>query len=237
LKGETAVQYASVIRGQFCSRPNRFLAVVRIGGQEEIVHVKNTGRCRELLIPECTVYLSRSDNPNRKTKYDLIAVEKQREGKPPLLINLDSQIPNAAAAEWLETGSLFSANAVFRREVTHGSSRFDFSIMDGNIQSFLEVKGVTLEQDGIALFPDAPTLRGVKHLQELTACQQAEIPAYLLLVIQMKEIRAFRPNDAMHPQFGEALRRAAAAGVTLLARDCIVTPDSITIDAPVPIQL
>ena len=117
------------------------------------------------------------------------------------------------------------------------SSRFDFSIMDGNIQSFLEVKGVTLEQDGIALFPDAPTLRGVKHLQELTACQQAEIPAYLLLVMQMKEIRAFRPNDAMHPQFGEALRRAAAAGVTLLARDCIVTPDSITIDAPVPIQL
>lgn len=231
------MQYASVIRGQFCSRPNRFLAVVRIGGQEEIVHVKNTGRCRELLIPECTVYLSRSDNPNRKTKYDLIAVEKQREGKPPLLINLDSQIPNAAAAEWLETGSLFSANAVFRREVTHGSSRFDFSIMDGNIQSFLEVKGVTLEQDGIALFPDAPTLRGVKHLLELTACQQAEIPAYLLLVIQMKEIRAFRPNDAMHPQFGEALRRAAAAGVTLLARDCIVTPDSITIDAPVPIQL
>lgn len=231
------MQYASVIRGQFCSRTNRFLAVVRIGGQEEIVHVKNTGRCRELLIPECTVYLSRSDNPNRKTKYDLIAVEKQREGKPPLLINLDSQIPNAAAAEWLETGSLFSANAVFRREVTHGSSRFDFSIMDGNIQSFLEVKGVTLEQDGIALFPDAPTLRGVKHLQELTACQQAEIPAYLLLVIQMKEIRAFRPNDAMHPQFGEALRRAAAAGVTLLARDCIVTPDSITIDAPVPIQL
>ncbi|WP_303145758.1 DNA/RNA nuclease SfsA [uncultured Ruminococcus sp.] len=231
------MQYASVIRGQFCSRPNRFLAVVRIGGQEEIVHVKNTGRCRELLIPECTVYLSRSDNPNRKTKYDLIAVEKQREGKPPLLINLDSQIPNAAAAEWLETGSLFSANAVFRREVTHGSSRFDFSIMDGNIQSFLEVKGVTLEQDGIALFPDAPTLRGVKHLQELTACQQAEIPAYLLLVIQMKEIRAFRPNNAMHPQFGEALRRAAAAGVTLLARDCIVTPDSITIDAPVPIQL
>lgn len=231
------MQYASVIRGQFCSRPNRFLAVVRIGGQEEIVHVKNTGRCRELLIPECTVYLSRSDNPNRKTKYDLIAVEKQREGKPPLLINLDSQIPNAAAAEWLETGSLFSANAVFRREVTHGSSRFDFSIMDGNIQSFLEVKGVTLEQDGIALFPDAPTLRGVKHLQELTACQQAEIPAYLLLVIQMKEIRAFRPNDAMHPQFGEALRQAAAAGVTLLARDCIVTPDSITIDAPVPIQL
>lgn len=231
------MQYASVIRGQFCSRPNRFLAVVRIGGQEEIVHVKNTGRCRELLIPECTVYLSRSDNPNRKTKYDLIAVEKQREGKPPLLINLDSQIPNAAAAEWLETGSLFSANAVFRREVTHGSSRFDFSIIDGNIQSFLEVKGVTLEQDGIALFPDAPTLRGVKHLQELTACQQAEIPAYLLLVIQMKEIRAFRPNDAMHPQFGEALRRAAAAGVTLLARDCIVTPDSITIDTPVPIQL
>lgn len=231
------MQYASVIRGQFCSRPNRFLAVVRIGGQEEIVHVKNTGRCRELLIPGCTVYLSSSDNPNRKTKYDLIAVEKQREGKPPLLINLDSQIPNAAAAEWLETGSLFSANAVFRREVTHGSSRFDFSIMDGNIQSFLEVKGVTLEQDGIALFPDAPTLRGVKHLQELTACQQAEIPAYLLLVIQMKEIRAFRPNDAMHPQFGEALRRAAAAGVTLLARDCIVTPDSITIDAPVPIQL
>lgn len=231
------MQYANVIRGQFYSRPNRFLAIVHIGGHEEIVHVKNTGRCRELLIPGCTVYLYRSDNPSRKTKYDLIAVEKQREGKPPLLINLDSQIPNTAAAEWLETGSLFTANAVFRREVTHGNSRFDFSIVDGDVRSFLEVKGVTLEQDGIALFPDAPTLRGVKHLQELTTCQQAGIPAYLLLVIQMKEIRAFRPNDAMHPQFGEALRQAAAAGVTLLARDCIVTPDSITIDAPVPIQL
>ena len=231
------MHYSNCTAGTFLSRPNRFVAQVALDGRTETCHVKNTGRCWELLIPGCRVYLTRSDNPARKTKYDLIAVEKQREGKPPLLINLDSQIPNAAAAEWLETGSLFSANAVFRREVTHGSSRFDFSIMDGNIQSFLEVKGVTLEQDGIALFPDAPTLRGVKHLQELTACQQAEIPAYLLLVIQMKEIRAFRPNDAMHPQFGEALRRAAAAGVTLLARDCIVTPDSITIDAPVPIQL
>ena len=231
------MQYQSVTAGTFLERPNRFIAMVDLDGQTERVHVKNTGRCRELLVPGYKVYLAHGTNPNRKTRYDLIAVEKERPGKTPLLINLDSQIPNAAAAEWLETGSLFSANAVFRREVTHGSSRFDFSIMDGNIQSFLEVKGVTLEQDGIALFPDAPTLRGVKHLQELTACQQAEIPAYLLLVIQMKEIRAFRPNNAMHPQFGEALRRAAAAGVTLLARDCIVTPDSITIDAPVPIQL
>ena len=231
------MQYASVIRGQFCSRPNRFLAVVRIGGQEEIVHVKNTGRCRELLIPECTVYLSRSDNPNRKTKYDLIAVEKQREGKPPLLINLDSQIPNDAAEEWLRKGTLFSENAIIEREVTYGNSRFDFRITDGEMQSFLEVKGVTLEQDGVVSFPDAPTQRGVKHLRELIACRKAGFGAYLLFVVQMRDVVQFRPNDATDPEFAQTLRLAAASGVKLLAMDCDVTSDSMTLRKPVPISL
>lgn len=231
------MRYNAVIPGRFLHRPNRFIATVEIDGVPQTVHVKNTGRCKELLVPGCTVFLAVSDNPTRKTGYDLIAVEKQREGKPPLLINMDSQAPNAAAAEWLPQSGLFSAQAVIRREVTYGSSRFDFYAEDGDTRAFVEVKGVTLEEDGIARFPDAPTERGIKHLRELVACKQAGWDAYVLFVIQMKDITRFSPNDVTHKAFGEALRQATRAGVTVLAMDCRVTADSMVIDAPVPVEL
>ena len=167
----------------------------------------------------------------------MIAVEKERPGKTPLLINLDSQIPNDAAEEWLRKGTLFSENAIIEREVTYGNSRFDFRITDGEMQSFLEVKGVTLEQDGVVSFPDAPTQRGVKHLRELIACRKAGFGAYLLFVVQMRDVVQFRPNDATDPEFAQTLRLAAASGVKLLAMDCDVTPDSMTLRKPVPISL
>ncbi len=231
------MNYINVVPGIFLERPNRFIAHVELGGQEEIVHVKNTGRCRELLQPGVRVWLERSSNPSRKTKYDLVAVEKQREGLPPLLVNMDSQLPNQLAQEWLPKSGLFSENAVFRREVRYGNSRFDFYIEDGETKSFLEVKGVTLEKDGVAMFPDAPTERGVKHLQELTNCLREGYGAYVLFVIKMKGIRCLRPNDMTHPAFGEALRKAKAAGVKVLAMDCCVTESSVFIDAPIPVEL
>lgn len=236
-KGWKLMQYEQIVTGIFRERPNRFIAYVEVEGNLETVHVKNTGRCRELLIPGATVYLSVSDNPARKTKYDLVAVEKMREGLPTLLVNMDSQAPNQAAEEWLGSSSLFSKEAVIRREVVYGASRFDFYIEDGERKIFLEVKGVTLEQDGHVSFPDAPTERGVKHIQELVHCMKEGYEAYLLFVVQMKGITDFSPNDDNHPQFGEALRKAAAAGVRILARDCIVTPQAMVIDQPVPVLL
>ncbi|WP_164173743.1 DNA/RNA nuclease SfsA [Ruminococcus flavefaciens] len=230
------MKYKNIKAAEFISRPNRFIAKVLINGSEETVHVKNTGRCRELLTEGCTVYLEESDNPNRKTRYDLVAVEKLRSGKPPLLVNMDSQIPNAAAEEWLRKGELFSTQAVIRREFTYGESRFDFRIEDGGKVSFLEVKGVTLENDGTASFPDAPTERGVKHIHELIRAHKEGFGAYILFVVQMKEIRELRPNDATHRAFGDALRLAEREGVKILAYDCIVTPDSMTIDKPIPIR-
>lgn len=230
------MKYKNIKAAEFISRPNRFIAKVRIDGNEETVHVKNTGRCRELLTEGCTVYLEESDNPNRKTRYDLVAVEKLRSSKPPLLVNMDSQIPNAAAEEWLRKGELFSTQAVIRREFTYGESRFDFRIEDGGKVSFLEVKGVTLENDGTASFPDAPTERGVKHIHELIRAHKEGFGAYILFVVQMKEIRELRPNDATHRAFGDALRLAEREGVKILAYDCIVTPDSMTIDKPIPIR-
>lgn len=230
------MKYKNIKAAEFISRPNRFIAKVLINGSEETVHVKNTGRCRELLTEGCTVYLEESDNPNRKTRYDLVAVEKLRSGKPPLLVNMDSQIPNAAAEEWLRKGELFSTQAVIRREFTYGESRFDFRIEDGEKVSFLEVKGVTLENDGTASFPDAPTERGVKHIHELIRAHKEGFGAYILFVVQMKEIRELRPNDATHRAFGDALRLAEREGVKILAYDCIVTPDSMTIDKPIPIR-
>lgn len=231
------MKYKNIISGKFISRPNRFIAKVEVNGKEETVHVKNTGRCRELLTEGCTVYLEVSDNPARKTKYDLVTVEKIREGKPNLFVNMDSQIPNAAAEEWLRKGTLFSENAVIRREVTFGESRFDFYIEDGERKAFLEVKGVTLEFDGVSLFPDAPTERGVKHIKELVSCIEAGYEAYILFVIQMKEIRLFKPHDKMHPEFGDALRKAKTAGVKIIAMDCVVTSDSMEIDLPVETEI
>jgi sugar fermentation stimulation protein A len=227
--------YRNLTAARFLARPNRFIAQVEVNGKIETVHVKNTGRCRELLVPDATVYLAEGDNPARKTRYDLVMVEKKREGKPPLLVNMDSQAANALAEEWLRRGERFGKDAVIRREVTYGKSRFDFYIEDGDRRAFLEVKGVTLERDGVAAFPDAPTERGVKHIEELIACQKEGYSAYLLFVVQMKGISCVRPNDETHPAFGEALRRAEAAGVTLLAVDCRVSLDGVTPDSLLPV--
>ncbi|MBQ8358172.1 MAG: DNA/RNA nuclease SfsA [Clostridia bacterium] len=231
------MNYKKVVRGTFLARPNRFIAHVLVDGKEEVVHVKNTGRCRELLIPGCCVYLSVADNPERRTKYDLIAVEKEREGTHPLLINMDSQIPNDIAEEFLRAGHLFPADSVIRREVRYGNSRFDFYLESGTRKAFLEVKGVTLEEEGVALFPDAPTERGIKHLRELIACRLEGYEAYVLFVVQMKGVHLLRPNDRTHKAFGDTLREAEQAGVRILAVDCLVTRDSIIPDAPVPVRL
>ena len=235
------MQYKKVIPGRFLCRPNRFIARVEVNGTEETVHVKNTGRCRELLPSGAAVYLSFSDSVSRKTKYDLIAVRKERNGAEPLLINMDSQIPNDVAEEWLRGGGsgLLGeiGGATLRREVRHGASRFDFYIESGKRKIFLEVKGCTLENDGVALFPDAPTERGVKHLRELTGCLNEGYEAYVLFVIQMKGPYVFRPNDVTDRLFGDALREAAAAGVGVLAVDCVVTPDSIIADKAVRVEL
>ena len=230
------MRYRHISKAVFISRPNRFIARVIVDGQVETVHVKNTGRCRELLTEGCTVYLEDSENPARKTRFDLVAVEKLRSGQPPLLVNMDSQMPNNAVAEWIADSGLFSDKAVIHREYTYGASRFDFMIEDCGRISFLEVKGVTLEDGGIASFPDAPTERGVKHLKELIKAKNEGFGAYIVFVIQMKEIRQLRPNDATHRAFGDALREAESAGVKLLAYDCIVTPDSMTIDKEIEIR-
>lgn len=237
LDAAVLMRYEKIVEAKFIARPNRFVAEVELNGAREIVHVKNTGRCRELLIPGCRVYLSESDVATRKTKYDLVAVEKRREDGSVLLINMDSQIVNDVADEWLRRGELFSSHAVIRREVTHGASRFDFHVEDGARKAFLEVKGVTLETDGVARFPDAPTERGVKHLRELIDCAENGMEAYVLFVIQMKGISRFGPNDATHALFGRTLREAERKGVKILAYDCVVSPDSVSADSPVPIDL
>lgn len=225
------MHYCSMFPGRFLSRPNRFIAHIEIDGKEEICHVKNTGRCRELLIPGATVWCQRCFNPARKTKFDLIAVQKGVR-----LINMDSQAPNAAAKEWLLQGGLGEISDL-RSEVTHGDSRFDFSFTLGEKQCFLEVKGVTLEADGICAFPDAPTIRGTKHLKGLIQAAREGFGAYVLFVIQMPDVKYLHPNDATDPAFGAALREAAKAGVTVLAMDCAVTPDSMDIRLPVLVRL
>ncbi len=231
------MQYKAVIPATFLERPNRFIAHVQVNGERAVAHVKNTGRCRELLVTGARVYLAVADDPSRKTKYDLIAVEKERNGQAPLLINMDAQAPNAAAEEWLRQGGLFPLGATVRREVRYGDSRFDFYLEHGDRRAFLEVKGVTLEQDGIARFPDAPTERGVKHVKELCRCLVKGYEAYILFVIQMKEVTAFTPNDKTHPAFGDALRAAAAQGVKILAMDCAVTAEGMTLSEAVPVIL
>ena len=225
------MKYGKMVPGIFLARPNRFIAHVEIGGQSEICHVKNTGRCRELLPPGAEVWCQLSDNPARKTKYDLITVRKNTR-----LINMDSQAPNAAAKEWLLAGGLGDIRSL-RAEVIRGDSRFDFSFeLEGRL-CFLEVKGVTLETDGICAFPDAPTQRGAKHLRGLAEAAAAGCGAYVLFVIQMENVRYLRPNDETDPAFGKALRDAAAAGVRILAVDCTVTPDTMTAGKAVPVRL
>ena len=231
------MQYRAVKKAVFLSRPNRFIAQVALEGAEETVHVKNTGRCRELLVPGAAVYLSEGSNPARKTRFDLVAVEKARPGRPPLLVNMDAQAPNAVFREWAEGGGFVPGLTLLRPETTWGRSRFDFYWEAGARRGFVEVKGVTLEEDGHARFPDAPTQRGVKHLEELIACQEEGYEAAVCFVIQMAGMGNFAPNDATHPAFGAALRRAAEAGVRVLAMECAVTPDTLTVTAPVPVLL
>lgn len=226
-----AMQYSAVVPGRFLSRPNRFIAHIEIEGKKEICHVKNTGRCRELLPFGAHVWCQRSDAPNRKTKFDLIAVRKGFR-----TINMDSQAPNAAAKEWLASGGLGPIDNL-RAETVYGDSRFDFSFTKDGRTCFLEVKGVTLEQDGVCAFPDAPTGRGAKHLRGLAQAAADGYGAYVLFVIQMTDIAYLHPNDATDPAFGTALRQAAAAGVRVLAMDCAVSPDSMVIQAPVEVRL
>jgi len=231
------MKYNRIVSGTFLQRPNRFIAHVRINGKEEICHVKNTGRCRELLIQGCTVYCSISDNPQRKTKYDLIAVEKRVEGRT-LLVNMDSQAPNAAVKEWLASGaSPFGKISYMKPEYKYGNSRFDFYLECSKCKIFLEVKGVTLEDNGVVLFPDAPTERGVKHVRELIQCHVEGFETYVLFVVQMERALYFTPNRKTHPQFADALCEAQNAGVQLLAYTCKVTPDEMKIEKPTEIRL
>ena len=271
------MKYNQVVPGIFLQRPNRFIAHVLINGKEEVCHVKNTGRCRELLIPGCTVYCSVSGNPQRKTKFDLIAVEKIIESQTvfantgttsqnvkstpethnTFLVNMDSQAPNAAVKEWLQSGaSPFKKIDFMKPEYKYGNSRFDFYLecntetkRAGPTQTptenkttssrkiFLEVKGVTLEYSGVVLFPDAPTERGVKHVRELIHCHEEGFETYVLFVVQMERALYFTPNRKTHPQFADALCDAQKAGVQLLAYTCKVTPDEMKIDKELRISL
>lgn len=226
------MQYGKILPARFLSRPNRFVARVEAEGEELVCHVKNTGRCRELLVPGATVWLEESPNPSRKTKFDLIAVEKGDQ-----LINMDAQAPNKVFGEWAAAGGFREGLTLLRPETTYRSSRFDFYWESSKGRGFVEVKGVTLEEDGVVRFPDAPTLRGVKHLDELVKAHEAGYEAAVCFVIQMENVRWFAPNDVTHPEFGQALRRAAQAGVEILAMDCAVTPQSLTMGKSVPIRL
>ena len=226
------MRYGKVISGKFISRPNRFIAYVEIDGKEEICHVKNTGRCRELLVPDAVVYLEVSDNPERKTKYDLIAVEKGS-----LLINMDSQAPNKVIGEWIASSGYFGSPDIIRPEFTLGDSRFDFYLESEGTKILIEVKGVTLEDGGVVSFPDAPTLRGIKHLNHLAAARSEGYDCYVIFVVQMQKAKYFTPNSERHPDFAAALREAKAAGVIPLALTCLVTEDSISAEKFLEIRL
>lgn len=225
------MHYENMVPGVFMHRPNRFIAHVQIDGESRICHVKNTGRCRELLVPGAKVWCQKNDDPKRKTQYDLISVEKGSR-----LINMDSQAPNKAAGEWLTAGGLGQLSQL-RAETVFEDSRFDFSFLRNGQKCYLEVKGVTLERDGICAFPDAPTLRGVKHLKGLIKAAQESYGAYVLFVIQMSEVQSLHPNDATDPAFGKALREAADAGVKVLAVDCMVTENTMELCREVPVIL
>ena len=222
--------YDRVIEGVFLHRPNRFIAHVETDRGEEICHVKNTGRCKEILVTGARVYLAVSDHPARKTRCDVIGVKKGER-----LINMDSQAPNLAAREAIPR--LFPGARVIRPECTFGDSRLDFYVETDDRKIFMEVKGVTLEEDGVVSFPDAPTQRGVKHLKELEKCVQAGYEAAVLFVIQMQDVQYFTPNRRTHPEFADALKHAWKAGVQILCYDCAVTKDSMAIDKPVEIRL
>lgn len=226
------MQYKTIRPAVFLARPNRFIAQVELDGQTETVHVKNTGRCKELLLAGRQVWLAEGENPGRKTRYDLIAVDKDG-----LLVNMDAQAPNRVFAEWAGRGSFVPGLTLLRPETVWGQSRFDFYWEAGARRGFVEVKGCTLEENGLCRFPDAPTERGVRHLRELTACLAEGYEAAVCFVVQMEGMKEFSPNDATHPAFGDALRTAKAAGVQVLALGCHVEPDSLHITHCVPVEL
>ena len=230
------MRYNNICPGRFLARPNRFIAHVEMEGRTEVCHVKNTGRCRELLVPGARVWLEESANPARRTRFDLVAGEKETEGGP-LLINMDSQAPNRVFGEWALAGGFRPDLSLLRPETAYGASRFDFYWEAPSARGFVEVKGVTLEEAGVVRFPDAPTLRGVKHLEELMAARAAGYEAAVCFIVQMEGMRYLEPNDATHPQFGDALRRAAGAGVEVLAMECAVTPDTLTVVRSLPVRL
>ncbi len=224
--------YKNIQKARFLSRPNRFIAHIDIDGKTEVCHVKNTGRCKELLTENATVFVQKSDNPNRKTKYDLISVLKGEK-----LINMDSQIPNKVFGEWAQTSGFFGDIKLLKAEKTFENSRFDFYIETDNDKIFVEVKGVTLEQDGVVMFPDAPTERGVKHINELCRCIDNGYKAYIFFIIQMDNVKYFTPNRKTHPQFADALKAAAEKGVGVYALDCKVSENSIAADKFVEVSL
>ena len=226
------MKYKHIVPGNFLNRPNRFIAQVLIRGREETVHVKNTGRCRELLTDNALVYLEESDNPARKTKYDLVAVVKGRR-----LINMDSGAPNKIVQEWILQKILFPDLVMVRPETKYGNSRFDFYIETKAEKILMEVKGVTLEENGMVRFPDAPSLRAVKHLEELIRAKAEGFTAIVFFVIQMESVDYFTPNRDTHPEFADALVRAQEAGVNILAYDCKVTDQEIKLHEPVEIRL
>ena len=226
------MKYQNVRDGVFINRLNRFIAEVEVDGRRERVHVKNTGRCRELLTPGATVYLHEATNPNRSTRYDLITVEKGQR-----LINIDASAPNVTFYEYLKSGLHIDDVTKIKPEAKYGSSRFDFYVETRNSKIFIEVKGVTLEGDGVVMFPDAPTERGVKHLNELTRCVHDGNEAHVVFVVQMSNVLFFTPNTKMHPAFGSALVSAKNAGVVVAAFDCNVAPDSMMIGKAVEVRL
>lgn len=238
------MNYSRIKKAVFLSRPNRFIARVLLEGKTETVHVKNTGRCKELLVPEATVYLEESDNPARKTKYDLVAVEKITPENKKILINMDSLAPNKVAEEWIRANiTYFPKITLLKSEYTLGDSRFDFYVefqdeKSNDHKMLIEVKGCTLEKAGAALFPDAPTLRGLKHVRELTAFQKSgEYECMVLLIVQMKGCSFFTPNHDTHPEFAEALKEARNAGVKILAVECEVTPNSLVAEGEIEVRV
>ena len=231
------MRYKSIIPGIFLERPNRFIAYIEIDGKRETVHVKNTGRCAELLKAGARVYLQESDNPDRKTRWDLIAVEKEDARGNTKLVNMDSQVPNQVVKEWIEKGGLIKGATLVKPEYTYGNSRIDLYVETNERKILIEVKGVTLEEEGRVRFPDAPSERAVKHVEELKAAVRQGYEAYVFFVIQMRDVRYFTPNADTHPAFAKALREAAGDGVRVVAYDCEVSPDAIQIAEEVPVVL
>lgn len=226
------MKYKEIYEGKFVDRPNRFIAHVEVNGHVETVHVKNTGRCAELLRKGATVYIQDSKNSERKTRWDLIAVKKENR-----MINIDSQIPNKVVKEWIEDGNFEENIMMVRPEYTYGNSRFDLYVETEQRKILVEVKGVTLEDHGVVRFPDAPSERAVKHVRELECAVRKGYDAYVFFVIQMHDVRYFTPNTDTHPEFAEALKKASEAGVKVIAYDCQVESDSICINNEVPVVL